>query len=286
MTILLTGATGQVGGAALRELHGMPVRVLVRDPAALAGGGVEVVAGSFDDAVSLRAALDGVSVLFLTGRDNPAQVEQHLRVLEVAREAGVRHVVKLSAIGARADSPVALMRWHHAIEEALRRSDFAWTFLRPHLYLQNLLRFAGDVASHGRLAAPMGDRRYPLVDTRDVGAAVAAVLRDPGAHAGRAYALTGPSAVSYGEIASHLARLVGRPVEYEAVAPEVFRAGLLEAGLPAWRADDLAAISAAYDDEVVSDELPALLGRPATSLGRFLDDHREVYLVGASRSHL
>ncbi|MDA0159122.1 NmrA family NAD(P)-binding protein, partial [Solirubrobacter ginsenosidimutans] len=254
--------------------------------AAGTGGGVEVVAGSFDDAVSLRAALDGVSVLFLTGRDNPAQVEQHLRVLRVAREAGVRHVVKLSAIGARADSPVALMRWHHAIEAALRGSDFAWTFLRPHLYLQNLLRFAADVADRGRLAAPMGERSYPLVDTRDVGAAVAAVLRDPVAHAGRAYALTGPSAVSYAEIAVCLARLVGRRVEYEAVAPEAFRAGLLDAGLPAWRADDLAAISAAYDDSVVSDELPALLGRPATSFGRFLDDHREVYLVGASRSHL
>ncbi|HEY6888004.1 MAG TPA: SDR family oxidoreductase [Solirubrobacter sp.] len=286
MTILLTGATGQVGGAALRALADLPVRALVRDPATPPGGGVDVVAGSFDDGASLRAALDGVSVLFLTGRDNPAQVEQHLRVLDVAREVGVRHVVKLSAIGARADSPVALMRWHHAIEAALRGSGFAWTFLRPHLYLQNLLRFAGDVAGRGRLAAPMGDRRYPLVDTRDVGAAVAAVLRDPHAHIGRVYGLTGPSAVSYAEVAAHLARLVGRPVEYEALAPDVFRAGLVDAGVPAWRADDLAAISSAYEDEAVADDLPALLGRSATSLEAFLDDHRELYLVGASRSHL
>ena len=311
MTILLTGATGQVGGAALRELSGVPVRVLARDPTALAsatsdggggdsaarggavrgrsagaggaagggagaGGGVEVVTGSFDDLASLRAALDGVSVLFLTGRDNPAQVEQHLRVLAIAREAGVRHVVKLSAIGARADSPVALMRWHYAIEEALRGSDLAWTFLRPHLYMQNLLRFAGDVAERARFAAPMGARRYPLVDTRDVGAAVAAVLRDPGAHVARAYALTGPSAVSYGEVAAQLARLVGQPVEYEAVAPEVFRAGLLERRSSRRGGPTISPRSAPrMATSVVSDELPALLGRPATSLERFLDDHRE-----------
>ena len=118
-------------------------------------------------------------------------------MLDVARDAGVRHVVKLSAIGARAESPVALMRWHAAIEERLRESPFAWTFLRPHLYMQNLLRFAGDVAEHGRIAAPMGDGRYPLVDTRDVGPRPRRVLRDPGAHAGRAYALTGPAALGY-----------------------------------------------------------------------------------------
>ena len=343
MTILVTGATGQVGGAVVRELGGLPVRVLVRDPAAYgagaqgdaapAAGGVgvgdrgdpattpaigepgdpvtasraatvpatgdparaaraagaaarpEVFGGSFDDAPSLRAALDGVSVLFLTGRDNPAQVEQHVRVLEAARAAGVRHVVKLSAIGARADSPVALMRWHHAIEERLRASGFAWTFLRPHLYMQNLLRFAGDVA-HGRLAAPMGAARYPLVDTRDVGAAAAAVLRDPATHAGRSYSLTGPAALTYDEIAAALTTLVGHPVTYEALEPERFRAGLLDAGIPAWRADDLAAIGAAYTE---ADNAPAddtLLGRPPTPFARFLTDHRETYLAGASRSHL
>src|SRR4051794_12806925 len=177
-TILLTGATGQVGGAALRALTApdraaastgadgaatltgadgaatltgagpaaasAAVRVLAREAVAVAGA--EVAIGSFEDVGSLRAALDGVSVLFLTGRDNPAQVEQHLRVLDVAAAAGVPHVVKLSALGARADSPVALMRWHAAVEEQLRGSSFAWTLLRPHLYMQNLLRFAGPVS--------------------------------------------------------------------------------------------------------------------------------------------
>jgi uncharacterized protein YbjT (DUF2867 family) len=289
MTILVTGATGQVGGAVVRELGDVPVRVLVRDQAAFAvgtaPGRVEVFAGSFDDAPSLRSALDGVSVLFLTGRDNPAQVEQHVRVLDAARAAGVRHVVKLSAIGARADSPVALMRWHHAIEERLRASSFAWTFLRPHLYMQNLLRFAGEVAG-GRLAAPMGVGRYPLVDTRDVGAAAAAVLRDPAAHAGRAYSLTGPAALTYDETAAALATLVGQPVSYEALEPERFRAGLLEAGTPEWRADDLAAIGAAYTEADNAPADNALLRRPATPFERFLQDHRETYLAGASRSHL
>jgi uncharacterized protein YbjT (DUF2867 family) len=382
--ILLTGATGQVGGAALRSLPG--ARVLVRSQREIAGA--EVAVGSFDDPDSLHRALDGIDVLFLTGRDNPDQVAQHLRVLEVAAARGVSHVVKLSAIGARPDSPVALMRWHAAIETALRESPFTWTFVRPHLYMQNLLRFAGAVApdrgaagdesarddgargaargagargdaalgvraspmggpgaaaderarrdaapgvraapmagrgtaggagargdaalgvraaptgggaaaherarrdtASGVLAAPMGDGTFPLVDTRDVGAAVAAVVRDPGAHAGATYSLTGPEAVGYAEVAAALAELVGAPVRYEALEPAAFRAGLLEAGVPEWRADDLAAIASAYTaaDNAPTGDLAALLGRPPTPLRQFLTDHRETYLAGASRSHL
>jgi uncharacterized protein YbjT (DUF2867 family) len=285
-TILVTGATGQVGGALLRSLGGRPVRVLARSP--VEADGVEVVAGSFDDPASLRVALDGIEVLFLAGRDNPAQVSQHERVLAVAASMGVKHVVKLSALGARADSPVALMRWHAAVEERLRGSAFAWTFLRPHLYMQNLLRFAGDVASAGRIAAPMGARRFPLVDTRDVGAAAAAILLDPSAHAGATYTLTGPVALSYLDVAAALGELVGRPVAYEPLDPATFRAQLLDAGIPAWRADDLAAISSAYTDadNEPADAPAALLGRPPTPFATFLEDHRETYLAGASRGHL
>jgi uncharacterized protein YbjT (DUF2867 family) len=285
--ILVTGASGQVGSAVIEKLAGVPgVRPLVREPADL--GAVDVAIGSFDDEPSLAAALEGVETLFLTGRDNPDQVEQHGRVLDAARAAAVRRVVKLSAIAARPDSPVALMRWHHAIEERLRASSFAWTFLRAHLFMQNLLRFAGDVAEHGIVAAPMGNRRYPLVDTRDVAAAAAAVLRDPAQHAGRAYSLTGPRALSYHDVAHAIGELVDRPVAYEALTPDEFRDGLLGAGIPQWRADDLAAVAAAYadDENVPTGDLPELLGRPATGIEQFLSDHRERYLAGLSRSHL
>ncbi len=94
--------------------------------------------------------------------------------------------------------------------------------------------------------------------------------------------------MTYAEIAAALSDLTGAPVRYEPLDPPAFRAGLLDAGIPEWRADDLAAIASAYRaaDNVVTDDLSALLGRPATALTRFLDDHRETYLAGASRSHL
>jgi NAD(P)H dehydrogenase (quinone) len=260
----------------------------VRNPAAAADlPDVEVAVASYEDPRALAAAMAGVETVFLAGRDSPDYAAQQAQAVDTASGARVRHVVKLSALGAAAGSPVELMRDHHAVEERLRSSGMAWTFLRPHLYMQNLLRFAGPVAEEGRLAAPMGAGAYPFVDTRDVATAAAAVLRAPAAHAGRAHALTGPRAVTYAEVAELMAVIVGRDVRYEAVVPERFRADLEAAGIPAWRAADLAAIASAYsdDDNRPADGVSQLAGRPPAPIERFLEEHRATLAAGASRSH-
>ena len=171
------------------------------------------------------------------------------------------------------------MREHHEVDEKLRIAPVGWTILKPHLFLQNLLRAADAVRSDRRLLAPMGSIRLPLVDTRDVGAAAAVVLSDPGAHAGKEYALTGPVAVNYGEVASALTTVAGHEVAYEAVEADEFEARLRAAGIPDWRAYDLAHIASAYGaaDNVVSADLAKLLGRQAKSLSQFLEDHRIAY---------
>jgi uncharacterized protein YbjT (DUF2867 family) len=279
--ILVTAASGQVGSAALNVLAtaGAEVRALVRDPSAFAAReGVQVVQGDFDDDTSFAEALRGVAVMLLAGRDSPDSVSQHRRVLAQVHQAGVRHVVKLSAIGASPESPIALMREHHEVDEEVRKGPAGWTLLKPHLYMQNLLGAANAVRREGRLAAPMGPNRFPLVDTRDVGAA-AVVLRDPAAHAGKEYALTGPVALSYEEVAKALTAIADRAVTYQAVAPEEFEYRLRAAGMPEWRAFDLAHIASAYgaSENIVSPDLAMLLGRRPRSLSEFLEDHRGAY---------
>jgi uncharacterized protein YbjT (DUF2867 family) len=280
--ILITGVTGQVGSAALNALvaAGAEIRALVRDPSAFAAPeGVQVVQGDFNDDPSMAKALKEVAVMLLAGRDGPDSVSQHRRVLAQVRQAGVRHVVKLSAIGAAPESPIALMREHHEVDEEVRKGPAGWTLLKPHLYMQNLLRAANAIRREGRLAAPMGANRFPLVDTRDVGAAAAVVLRDPAAHAGKEYVLTGPVAVSYEELAKALTAIADRAVTYEAVAPPEFEDRLRAAGMPEWRAYDLAHIASAYraSENIVAPDLATLLGRQPRSLSKFLEDHRDAY---------
>ncbi|HET7267801.1 MAG TPA: SDR family oxidoreductase [Oleiagrimonas sp.] len=283
MNILITGATGQIGGAAAHHLMraGVRIRALVRDPVRATGlADAEIAIGSFEDGASLDAALDGIDAMLLTGRDSPDAVSLQNRVLEHAERSTVKHVVLLSAIGAQADSPISLMRDHHAVDEILRAgSTIDWTLLQPHLYMQNLLRSAEPVHNEGRLSAPMGNTRIPLVDTRDVGLAAATVLQDPAAHASKTYRLTGPETCSYADVATALSAVVNRTVTYEAVPPEDFEHRLIAAGIPDWRAFDLAHIVSAYTagDLDPSPDFETLTGQRPTSLTCFVQDHADVF---------
>ncbi len=280
--ILVTAATGQVGSAALAALakSNCEVRALVRNPSTfLALENTHVLQGDFADAASLARAFDGVSVLFLAGRDSPDSVEQHRRVLEQAELAGVRHIVKLSAIGASSTSAIGLMREHYEVDQLVLGSSADWTFIKPHLFMQNLLRAGESVRTESKITAPMAATAFPLVDTRDVGEVAASVLSDPTSHVGREYALTGPAAVTYDDVASALTQVAGRTIRYEAIEHGAFEARLLAAGMPDWRAFDLSHIAQAYgpNDNAVSQDIPALLGRPARSLAAFMDDHKDAF---------
>ena len=135
-TILVTGATGNVGSAVVAELgdRGLPVRAFVRDPdraAAILGPDVELAVGDFPDPASIRAALEGIEVVFLACANVPPQVEYEIRVIDAAARAGVRRLVKLSALGAAPGSRVAFWDWHARIERHLEASGVPWVNLRP-----------------------------------------------------------------------------------------------------------------------------------------------------------
>src|SRR5699024_9823347 len=163
--ILVTGATGQIGKRVTQHLIelGAPVRTFVRNEnrlGSLKGSDLEVAVGTFEDMSSIEKAVKGVDRLLLIGRDNPEQTEQHNNVIKAAEKHGVKHIVKLSAFGASKESPIELMRAHAETESQIKESKLTWTFLRPHLYMQNLLRFGDSVAQDNYFSAPMGTDAY------------------------------------------------------------------------------------------------------------------------------
>lgn len=281
--ILITGATGQVGGQAARTLvaRGKRVRALVRDPSRATGlDGTELVQGDFADDTSMARALDGIESVLLTGRDSPDTVALQSNVLKNIWQSKVRHVVKLSAIGAKRESPIELMRDHFVVDEKLRAGPTDWTLLQPHLYMQNLTRAAAVARTQGKLSAPMGDLHIPLVDTRDIGMAAAIVLLDPSAHSAQTYQLTGPEMYSYNDVAQALSNILGRLVTYNPISPDDFESGLKAAGIPGWRAFDLAHIASAYgpEDYELSADFETLAGHCPASLATFMEDYRDTFL--------
>jgi uncharacterized protein YbjT (DUF2867 family) len=238
--ILVTGATGKVGQQLIQALQakGAPFRALARSEAsaqALAAKRIETVRGDLADPASLAIALKGVDKLFLLS-SAPRFDGIEIPVIQAVKAAGVRHVVKLSALGVQADSSSPLLRAHARIERFLEDSGLAFTILRPTFFSQNWAAFYAQSIKAGQpVYANAGDARLGWIDTRDIAAVAAAALTEAG-HEGRIYDLTGPEALTYAEVAARLGKLLGRDVTYVAVPDAAAYQAMTGMGFDPWYA--------------------------------------------------
>lgn len=245
-SILLTGATGSVGGELAKQLaaQGIPFRAMVRsltEPPAQALAalpGAMLVVGDFDQPATVAAALAGIERAFLLTNSTERAEAQQLGFVRLARQAGVRHVVKQSQWAARSDSPVRFLRYHAAVEAALQATGLAYTFLRPNLFMQGLLGFEDSIQQQGKFFAAIGAAKISAVDVRDIAAAATAALTQPG-HENKTYDLTGPESLTHAEMAAGLAAALGHPVAFIDVSPDEMRGALLGLGMDAWQAEGL-----------------------------------------------
>ncbi|WP_445284028.1 NAD(P)H-binding protein [Streptomyces sp. DSM 118148] len=211
--ILVTGATGVVGGGVARRLASAgPVRVFCRDAARLPalGANCAVAVGSYQDHGSLLRALAGVDRAFLVTRDPGG--DSDARFLRAAEAAGVRHVVKLSAYAAGEDDADDLItRWQRDCEDLLRSCGLEWTLLRPRAFMSNTLAWAGSIRSEGVVHALHPGAPSACVDPRDIAEVAVAALTSSG-HEGRIHRLTGPEAISAADQTRELSRMLGVPL--------------------------------------------------------------------------
>ncbi|MEH0447229.1 NAD(P)H-binding protein [Streptomyces sp. B21-101] len=279
--ILVTGATGTIGGALVRHLaaRGEKVRALTRDPAgARMPAGVEVARGDYLDPASLEAAMSGATAAFLVGLPGPS-AQHDGPLVAAARAAGVGRLVKLSAIGTGDPGVGPTGEWHVEGERAVRESGAEWVVLRPSSFASNTLSWAEAVRAGEPAPNMSGDGAQGVVDPRDVAEAAAVALLDE-RRAGRTYTLTGPETISVPGQAAVLAELLGRPVTTRDLAQDEVRAYVLD-----WWGDeavaDGVAVSAAYvrrgGNAVVTEDVPLLLGRPARTYRAWAGDHLEAF---------
>jgi uncharacterized protein YbjT (DUF2867 family) len=273
--ILVTGASGTVGSEVVKQLSGAgpKFRVMFRNKEDKAPVGAEVAIADFNDPDTLRAAMRGVERLFLLCAPVPNLAELEGNAIDAAKAAGVKHIVKLSVIGA-AEAAHTFAKPHHQVEEKLRKSGIRWTLLRCNGFMQNFLQFAGTIKSQNAFYSTGERSKASWVDVRDIAAVAAKALTSSG-HEGKAYEVTGPEALSYGEIAKKFSAAVGREIKYIAITPEQQREGLLKAGLPQYSVDAILDLMRYYDGgnaEGVSPDVERVTGRKATYFDRFAHD--------------
>jgi len=277
-TVLVTGATGTVGSALIPALQarGVTVRAMTRSPDRPVPG-VENVVADLRDAASVSAALTDVDAAFLNSPSAADAAALQTRFADLARDAGVHQLVLLSQYAARAESPVRFLRWHAEVEAHVGGLGLDHTVLRPNLYMQALLGFAGTIAQ-GWFAAPLGDAAVSVIDTRDIAESAAAVLTGTG-HTGRTYTLTGPRAVTHAETARAISAATGRDIAFHDASAEQFAAALSDV-IPPWQLEGLVEDYAHYargEAAEVHTSVTDLTGRPARDVTDFARDYAAAF---------
>jgi NAD(P)H dehydrogenase (quinone) len=230
--ILVTGATGQVGGAVARLLaaeSGLQAVAGARSPEKAKGIGAPVVLLDYDREETLPQALEGVDAAFLVTGYSVDMLKQSKAFLNAAKRAGVRHIVHLGAPGDN-DTKIGHWGWHQFVERYIEWSGFSFTHLRPEIFMQNALSYAGSgTGTGGVLKHFIADARISWVDSEDVAAVAAEALKHPEIHSGKTYHL-GYEARTYPEIAEILTKVIGQPFTDESHSPEEFLEQMLAAG--------------------------------------------------------
>lgn len=216
--ILLTGVTGTVGSELARLFieRTQPACVLVRsesDAARFRNQGLEARIGDFNRPAGLPGALAGIDKIYLVYPDRADRQSAERNLIDAARQAGVKHIVKQSAYAASLTPPVSFGIALAQTDRYLTESGLNWTLLRPYAFMQNLLAVAGPVVQRGILPMPFGTARVAFIDCRDIAEVAFHALTEPG-HQHKTYYLSGPRAVTLREVAQLMSGLLERKIRY------------------------------------------------------------------------
>ena len=254
--ICITGAGGTVGSEVVKqlELAKVPFRVAYfskeKVNAALAKGTNAVII-DYNHPETLRTAFQGCDKLFLLGPNALNQTQLELNAVEAAKAVGVQHIVKQSVMGAE-DEAFSLALIHRPVEQAIEASGMTWTFLRPNSFMQNVVTFMSEtIKAESAFYSASGEAKIAHIDVRDIAAVAVKALTEP-THAGQAYTLTGPEALTYDELAQKLSVVLGRSISHISLPPEDLKHGMLAEGLPDAIADRMLDLERYYREDQAS----------------------------------
>ncbi|MFT4090965.1 MAG: SDR family oxidoreductase [Asticcacaulis sp.] len=277
-TLLVTGASGQLGRLVLEQLKGSEHTIIAatRDPSKLSDTGFETRALDFDRPETLATAFAGVDRVLLISTDAideaGKRLRQHSAAIAAAKAAGVKHIVYTSLPNPEPGSTLTLAPDHYGTEQAILNSGLDYTILRNNWYTQNLLGSLAQALASGQWFTSTAGGKVSYVTREDCAAVAASALLNPPA-AKATFDLTGPAALSYAEIADIARKATGKPIELVELTDEQLKGGLTQAGLPDFVADMLVSFEKAVrNDELsaVSQTVQTLTGKAPVSAEAFL----------------
>ncbi len=192
------------------------------------------------------------------------------------------HLVRMSILVANSDSPLAIGKWHGEADQNVANSGIPYTIIRPAYFMQNIIGSARMIAMEGAFPGAMGDGKVGAIDTRDIGNVAATILTSDG-HEGKTYPLTGPEALSMGELAGKLSAVLGTEVRYVNVSQADAKAGMMAMGMPDWMADGwtaMAVMIASGAANMVTPMVKEVTGQEPRSFDQFARDYAGAFKGG------
>ena len=284
-TILVTGATGTVGSEVVRQLStkGEIVKAAARsanDTTFSHLNGVQTVQLDLSSTDTIASAFQGVDKLFLLTPFQSNMVDLTSNLVNVAKNTKIKHIVKLSVMGADAEPGITPSRLHRQAEKIIEESEIPFTFLRPNFFMQNFVNFFSQtIKSQNAFYVAAGDGKISMVDVRDIASVAAHVLtssNDGDRHVGKAYNITGGEALSYYQVAEILSREIGKKISYVNISDEDARKGMKDAGADDWTINsmiELFGIIRAGYAAAVSPTVEQITGNRPISFSQFARDN-------------
>jgi uncharacterized protein YbjT (DUF2867 family) len=269
--ILVTGGTGTIGKATVAALQatGQRFKVAARSPREIKQRGVEAVTLDWSEPDTYLPAMQGIHELFLLTPNSERQVGYVVQAIAAARRAGVKHIVRLSVMGADVDPGIIFGRLHFAAERELKLSGIAWTMLRPTFFMQNFINYYGvHPNKDGEIRLPHGQGKAAWIDARDVGEVAAKVL-STGGYEGKTFDLTGPEVLASAEVLAILSEVLGHKYSYVDVPEDAARKAMEEMKMPLWLVDafmELHALVKGGHAATVANGVQSVLGREPRSV--------------------
>ena len=288
--ILVSGATGRTGGAAIDTLlkMGKRVRAYVRTDderaVALRKRGVDTAVGNFTDIDDIRAAMEGIRSAYFLHPIAPGIIGAAAYFAQAAKEAGVTAIVNLSQISARRESTSHAAQDHWISERVFDWSGVATTHLRPTFFAEWLIypHFAKEIWAKKKIEFPFENGRHAPIAADDQGRVIAYILANPAGHGGKIYSLHGPVEMNHTEIAAEMSEVLGAKIVYAPSSIDDFRQKMEQLyKFPPFLVQHLVEVAQNYRDGIfagTNDVLEKITGTPALSVAAFIEKHRDAFV--------
>jgi NAD(P)H dehydrogenase (quinone) len=287
--ILVSGATGRTGGAAIDELlrMGKNVRAYVRTDdgraAALRRRGVDIAIGDFTDIEDIRAALEGIRSAYFLHPIRPGIIHATAYFAQAAKEAGVGAIVNMSQISARREAKSNAAQDHWVAERVFDWSGVPTTHLRPTFFADWLIypHLGRSIWTKKKIEFPFGEGRHAPISSEDQGRVIAHLLTDPAGHGGKVYNLHGPVEMNHHDIADVMSEVLGAKITYEPMSIEAFKKDMEEnLKFPPFLVQHLVEVAQNYREGIFAGTNTAvedITGEPPLSVQEFISKHRKVF---------